>query len=35
MEVLIPGTEHWLMEEASTQTIAAIRGFIEKQSSSM
>ncbi|MNQ79435.1 Soluble epoxide hydrolase [compost metagenome] len=29
-EVVIPGAGHWLMEEAPTQTIAAIRGFIEK-----
>ncbi|MGE8336837.1 alpha/beta fold hydrolase [Pseudomonas laurylsulfatiphila] len=28
-EVVIPGAGHWLMEEAPTQTIAAIRGFIE------
>jgi pimeloyl-ACP methyl ester carboxylesterase len=29
-EVVIPGAGHWLMEEAPTPTIAAIRGFIEK-----
>lgn len=27
-EVVVPGAGHWLMEEAPTQTIAAIRGFI-------
>ncbi|WP_223595024.1 alpha/beta fold hydrolase [Pseudomonas sp. A-R-19] len=27
-EVVIPGAGHWLMEEAPTQTIAAIRGFM-------
>jgi pimeloyl-ACP methyl ester carboxylesterase len=27
-EVVIPGAGHWLMEEAPTQTIAAIRNFI-------
>jgi pimeloyl-ACP methyl ester carboxylesterase len=27
-EVVIPGAGHWLMEEAPTQTIAAIRHFI-------
>ena len=27
-EVVIPGAGHWLMEEAPTQTIAAIRSFI-------
>lgn len=29
-EVVIPGAGHWLMEEAPTQSIAAIRGFIDK-----
>jgi len=28
MEVVIPGAGHWLMEEAPTQTIAAIRKFM-------
>jgi pimeloyl-ACP methyl ester carboxylesterase len=27
-EVVIPGAGHWLMEEAPTQTIAAVRGFM-------
>jgi pimeloyl-ACP methyl ester carboxylesterase len=27
-EVVIPGAGHWLMEEAPTQTIEAIRGFL-------
>jgi pimeloyl-ACP methyl ester carboxylesterase len=27
-EVVIPGAGHWLMEEAPTPTIAAIRAFI-------
>jgi pimeloyl-ACP methyl ester carboxylesterase len=29
-EVVIQGAGHWLMEEAPTQTIAAVRGFIDK-----
>ncbi|MFU2326423.1 alpha/beta fold hydrolase [Pseudomonas sp. NFX98] len=29
-EVVIPGAGHWLMEEAPTQTIEAIRGFISR-----
>ncbi|VVN01874.1 Soluble epoxide hydrolase [Pseudomonas fluorescens] len=29
-EVVVPGAGHWLMEEAPTQTIAAIRTFMEK-----
>jgi pimeloyl-ACP methyl ester carboxylesterase len=27
-EVVIPGAGHWLMEEAPTQTIQAVRDFI-------
>ncbi|WP_448107429.1 alpha/beta fold hydrolase [Pseudomonas azerbaijanoccidentalis] len=29
-EVVIPGAGHWLMEEAPTQTIEAIRGFLSQ-----
>ena len=28
-EVVIPGAGHWLMEEAPTQTIRAIRDFLQ------
>lgn len=28
-ELVVPGAGHWLMEEAPTQTIAAIRGFLD------
>lgn len=31
MEVVTPGAGHWLMEEAPTQTIRAIRDFIAQQ----